>query len=96
MAKPQKKQEERDAIQLAVAAQEFAKLLFPELVNDEEAMDTAEDEIYRLLDDNPDSSEEEIVGDIKKAIEATEAVKKTITPDHVFAMFERMMKKEMF
>lgn len=96
MAKPKAVQQERDAIELTVAAQEFAKALFPALVSDEEAMDTAEDEIYRLLDENPESSEEEIMGDIKKAIEATEAVKKSVTPDHVFLMFERMMKKEMF
>jgi hypothetical protein len=96
MAKPKAVQQTRDAIQLTVAAQEFAKVLFPDLVADEDAMDTAEDEIYRLLDENPDASESEIIGDIKKAIEATQAVNHKVTPDHVFTMFERMMKKEMF
>jgi len=96
MPKTQKKQQDRDAIQLTVAAQEFAKVLFPDLVNDVDAMEEAEDEIYDLIADNPDATEEEIMSDIKKAIEATQAVGKTVTPAHVFLMFDRMMKKEMF
>jgi hypothetical protein len=96
MAKTKTKQQTRDAIQLTVACQEFAKVLFPDFVSDAEAMETAEDEIYDLLNDNPDASEEDIMADISKAIEATKAVGKTVTPDHVFLMFDRMMKKDMF
>ncbi len=96
MAKPKTKQQTRDAIELTVAAQEFAKVLFPESLNDVEAMDVAEDEIFDLLCDNPELTEEEVMGDIRSAIEATKAVGKTVTPDHVFMMFDRMKRKEMF
>jgi hypothetical protein len=96
MPKTKTKQQSRDAIQLTVAAQEFAKVLFPDHVNDVEAMETAEDCIYDLINDNPEASEEEIMADISKAIEATKAVNKTVTPDNVFLMFDRMMKKDMF
>jgi len=90
------KKDTRDAIQLTTAAQEHAKKLFPDLVNDVDAMDTAEDAIYDLINDNPDATEDEILEDIQAAIEATKAVNKPVTPDNVFVMFDRMMKKEMF
>jgi hypothetical protein len=97
MAKPKTtSKQQRDAIELTVAAQKAAKALFPDLVSDVDAMETVENEIYDLLNDNPEASEEDIIGDIRKAIEATKAVSKSVTPDHVFLMFERMMKKEMF
>ena len=92
MAKPKKAQQERDPIQRTVAAQEFAKVLFPTFVADAEAMELAEDVIYDLLTQNEEVSEEEIMGDIKEAIEAAKAVDKNDNPRpaRVFVMFERL------
>lgn len=80
-------------------SQEYAKTLFPELAGDADAMEEAAGEIYDLLDlldENPEFTEEDIVGDITKAIEATKEVGKPLTPGNVFLMHERMAEKEMF
>jgi hypothetical protein len=92
MSKAAKKQVERDAIQLTIQARAFATTLFPEFVNDEDAIDIAEDEIYLLLLDNPDKSEEEIIGDVKEAIEETITAynKPAPHPERVFTIFERL------
>jgi hypothetical protein len=91
-SKTSTKQQERDPIQGTVAAQEFAKALFPTFTADTEAMELAEDAIYDLLTQNPDHTEEEILNDIREAIEAAKAVDKVEVPRpaRVFVMFDRL------
>lgn len=90
MAKPKQKQQERSAVELTCLARVFAKKLFPEHATDKEQMNVVEDFLYDLLYDNPDKSEEEIIGDVEEQIiAAKEAYQEDFSPERAVVLFER-------